>query len=117
MSKFPVFIQHDVNDCGPACLRMIARYYGKHYTLESLREKSFISRDGVSLLGISEAAEEIGFRSKGLKISFDQLKNDVIHPCVVHWKQEHFVLVYQIKKGKVYVADPAFGKIVYNENS
>ncbi|MBN2522191.1 MAG: peptidase domain-containing ABC transporter [Bacteroidales bacterium] len=116
MGKFPVFIQHDANDCGPACLRMIARYYGKHYSLESLREHSYITRSGVSLLGISEAAEDIGFRTKGLKVSFEQLKNDVIHPCIVFWKQEHFVVVYKIRKGKVYVSDPAFGNIVYNEN-
>jgi len=116
MGKFPVFIQHDTNDCGPACLRMIAKYYGKHYSLESLREHSYITRSGVSLLGISEAAEDIGFRTKGLKVSFEQLKKDVIHPCIVFWKQEHFVVVYKIRKGKVFVSDPAFGNIVYNEN-
>ena len=115
MSKFPVFIQHDINDCGPSCLRMIAKHYGKLYSLESLREQSYITKSGVSLLGISEAAEEIGFRSKGLKLSFEQLKNQVIHPCIVHWKQEHFVVVYQMKKGMVFVSDPAFGRIVYSE--
>ncbi len=115
MSKFPVFIQHDINDCGPSCLRMIAKYYGKHYSLESLREQSYITKSGVSLLGISEAAEEIGFRTKGLKVSFEQLKKEVIHPCIIHWKQEHFVVVYRIKKGKVFVSDPAFGRIDYSE--
>ncbi|MGD2034788.1 MAG: cysteine peptidase family C39 domain-containing protein, partial [Bacteroidales bacterium] len=115
MGKFPAFIQHDANDCGPTCLRIIARYYGKHFSLESLRKQTYISRSGVSLLGISEAAEEIDFRTMGLKISFEQLKNEVIHPCIVHWKQEHFVVVYKIKNGKVFVSDPAFGRIVYDE--
>ena len=77
MPKFPVFIQHDANDCGPTCLRMIAKYYGKFYSLETLREKSFITNSGVSLLGISEAAESISFRTKGVKISFDQLQDSL----------------------------------------
>ncbi len=68
------------------------------------------------MLGISEAAEEIGFRTKGLKVSFEQLKKEVIHPCIVHWKQEHFVVVFKIKKGKVFVSDPAFGIIAYSEH-
>jgi ATP-binding cassette subfamily B protein len=113
MQKFPIFIQHDANDCGPACLRMIAKYYGKHYNLEALREKSYISHTGVSLLGISEAAESIGFRTEGVKISFNQLMNDIKLPCIAHWKQEHFVVIYKIKNEKLYIADPAFGAINY----
>lgn len=113
MLKFPVFIQHDANDCGPSCLRMIAKFYGKNIALELLRERSHISRIGVSLLGISEAAESIGFRTEGVKLSFYQLKKDIRLPCIVHWKQEHFVIVYKIVKEKVFVADPAFGLITY----
>ncbi|MDX1284893.1 MAG: peptidase domain-containing ABC transporter, partial [Draconibacterium sp.] len=115
MSKFPFYQQFDAMDCGPSCLRMVAKYYGKHYTTESLREKSFITREGVSLLGISDAAETIGMRSIGVKITFDQLKKEAPLPCIVHWGQEHFVVVYNIKKGKVFVADPAFGRMEYSE--
>ena len=89
--------QHDQMDCGATCLRMIAKHYGKHYSLEKLREMTFITRQGVSLLGISEAAEKIGFRTMGVKITFEQLAEAPL-PCVVHWKQEHFVVVYGIKE-------------------
>ncbi|GHT75041.1 ABC transporter ATP-binding protein [Bacteroidia bacterium] len=117
--KFPSYIQHDVMDCGPTCLRMIAAHYGRVYSLENLREKSHISKEGVSLLGISEAAEAIGFRTLGAKVTFDDLVKEVLLPCIVHWNQNHFVVVYRIKKsgGKtyVYVADPAGGKINYTQ--
>ena len=107
--RFPFFLQYDAMDCGPSCLRMIAQYYGRYYTLQSLRQKCHISRDGVSLLGISEAAESIGFKTIGVHIAFKQLKEDLPLPCIVHWKQRHFVVVYKIRKDSVYVADPACG--------
>ena len=120
MKKFPHYQQLDAMDCGPTCLRMIAKHYGKHYTLETLRQRSFISRSGVSLLGISEAAESIGFRSLGVHVSFEKLC-DAPLPCIVHWKQNHFVVVYDIKtnknhseRGFVCVADPASGLIKYS---
>ena len=116
MRKFPVYLQHDANDCGPACLRMISGYYGKNYALESLRGKSFINRQGVSLLGISDAAEAIGFRSRGLKLTYHQLKNDIVLPCIVHWNQEHFVVVRKVTSDKVHVVDPAFGSIIYSQS-
>ncbi|MDR1345828.1 MAG: hypothetical protein LBK03_03900, partial [Bacteroidales bacterium] len=100
---FPFTHQHDAMDCGPACLQMIAKHYGKHYRLESLRNSCFLSREGVSLLGISEAAEKIGFRTTGVKITFEQLC-EVPLPCIVHWKQKHFVVVHEIKKGRVKAA-------------
>ncbi len=112
---FPSFKQLDSMDCGPTCLRMIAKYYGKSYSLQGLREKSFITREGVSLLGISEAAENIGFKSVGVKISYEQLTEEAILPCIIHWKQRHFIVVYKIKKGHVLVADPAHGLIKYTE--
>ncbi len=112
-NKFPFFPQHDAMDCGPACLRMVAQYYGRHYTLESLRQKCHISREGVSLLGISGAAEGIGFKTVGVHISFKQLKEDSPLPCIVHWKQRHFVVVYKIRKDHVYVADPAHGLVKF----
>ncbi len=115
MAKFPFYQQFDAMDCGPTCLRMVAKYYGKHFSTESLREKSYITREGVSLLGISDAAESIGMRSMGVKITFEQLKKEAPLPCIVHWGQEHFVVVYKFQKGKVFVADPAFGRIEYTE--
>ena len=97
MSKsFPYYHQLDAMDCGPTCLRMVAKHYGKHYSLETLRQKSFIGREGVSMLGISIAAESIGFRTIGVHISFQQLCEAPL-PCIVHWKQNHFVVVYDIK--------------------
>lgn len=104
----------------PTCLRMIAKYYGKHYSLETLRASSFITREGVSMLGISDAAEYIGFRTSGVMVSFEQLVAEAPLPCIVHWKQNHFVVVYRIKKDKknghkIYVADPALGLATYDE--
>ena len=113
MPKFPFYKQLDAMDCGPSCVRMIAKFYGKNYSLQTLRERSFITREGVSMLGMSEAAESIGFHCVGARITFDQLKNDVLIPCVVHWKQKHFVVVYKIDKKNVYVADPAHGLIKF----
>lgn len=117
---FPSYIQLDAMDCGPTCLRMIAKYYGRHYSLETLRQHSFITREGVSMLGISDAAELIGFRTSGVMISFEQLVKDAPLPCIVHWKQSHFVVVYKIKKDKrvghrIFVTDPALGLVTYDE--
>ena len=95
---------------------MIAKYYGKNYSLEFLREKCFITREGVSLLGISEAAESIGMHTIGVKITYEQLKKDAILPCIVHWQQNHFVVVYKIKKDRVYIADPATGLVKLNKD-
>ena len=102
MASFPFFKQHDAMDCGPTCLRMVAKHYGKNYTLQSLREKSSISREGVSLLGISDAAESIGMRTMGVSINIGQLKKEAPLPIIAHWKQDHFVVVYKIKNNKVY---------------
>lgn len=100
MPKFPHYKQLDAMDCGPTCLRMVAQYYGKSYSLQYLRSHSYITREGVSMLGISEAAENIGFRTKGYRLTWEELRDDVPLPCIVHWKQHHFVVVYAIKKKK-----------------
>ena len=121
MSKsFPYYHQLDAMDCGPTCLRMVAKHYGKHYLLETLQQKSFIGREGVSMLGISTAAESIGFRTIGVHISFEQLVEAPL-PCIVHWKQNHFVVVYDIRAqkkgneyiGTVFVADPGLGLVKF----
>lgn len=97
--SFPHYHQLDAMDCGPTTLRMIAKYYGRTYSLQYLRERAFITREGVSMLGISEAAESIGFRTNGVKITINQLKKEVPLPCVLHWNQNHFVVLYKIKNG------------------
>jgi len=101
-------------DCGPSCLRMVAAFYGKTYSLQRLRELAHISREGVSLLGLSDAAEAIGFRTIGARITIEQLL-EAPKPCVVHWDQDHFVVVYKYRKGIIAVADPAFGLVEYSE--
>ncbi|MEP1140608.1 MAG: cysteine peptidase family C39 domain-containing protein, partial [Balneola sp.] len=115
MLSFPHFRQLDQMDCGPTCLRMVAKHYGRTYSLESLRQQSGISREGVSLLGISEAAENIGFRTVGVKLTPEQLFKEAPMPCIVYWNQVHFVVVYKVKGDKVYIADPAAGKVVYSK--
>jgi len=116
---FPFYKQLDAMDCGPSCVRMIAKYYGKNYTLQTLRDKSYITREGVSMLGISDAAEAIGFRSMGVRITFEQLVKEAPLPCIAHWTQNHFVVVYKIKQTKkgvfVHVADPARGIIKFTK--
>lgn len=107
--------QYDSVDCGPTCLQMIAKYHGRNHSLEALREKCYITREGVSLLGISEAAESIGFKTTGIKTTLPDLKRENPVPFIAHWNQEHFVVVYKFKKNKVYVADPAYGKFIYSE--
>ncbi len=113
--RFPFYKQLDSADCGAACLRMVAMHYGRHYTFEYLRQLSYLDRDGVSLSGISDAAEKIGLRTLGVKVGFRRLGDDIPLPCVAHWQQDHFVVVYKVQNGKVYVADPKVGKIQYNE--
>lgn len=114
MKKFPCYIQHNVMDCGPTCLRMVAAHYGKRYSLEGLREKSFLTREGVSMLGISEAAERIGLRSICVQVDYERLREAPL-PCIVHWNQQHFVVVYRMDGRHVWVADPGAGKLKYTQ--
>lgn len=119
MKIFPHYTQLDAMDCGPSCLRMIAKYYGRSYTLQYLRDRSFITRDGVSMLGISDAAEKIGFRTLGAKLTLDRLVKERPLPCILHWNQQHFVVCYDIKTKRngrtlFYIADPQSGKVAYD---
>ncbi len=100
-------------DCGPSCLRMIAKHYGKVYSLEFLRERCYLTREGVSLAGISAAAKHIGLRTYGAKVNLKALQKEITLPCIAHWKQEHFVVVYKVKKNVICVADPAIGLVNY----
>lgn len=110
IKNFPFYHQLDAMDCGATCLRMIARYYGRYYSLEQLRELMQMGKQGVSLLGISDAAEEIGFQSLAVKASIDRLIHDVPMPCIAHWQQEHFVVVYRTTPAYIYISDPALGQ-------
>jgi len=115
MTKFPLYKQLDSMDCGPTCLRMIAKYHGKTYSLPFLREKCYIDRAGVSLSGISEGAELIGFRTLAVRVPVTSSSNqpslsDAPLPCIVHWNQNHFIVVYKVTRRHVYIADPGSGK-------
>ena len=126
MKSFPHYTQLDSMDCGPTCLRMIAKHYGRSYTLQNLRERSFITREGVSMLGVSDAAESIGMHTQGVRITLEQLMEDVPLPCILHWNQNHFVVLYKIRKKRglrvkpamtgeqFFIADPAGKKYVMN---
>lgn len=113
---FPFVKQYDAMDCGPACLKMIAAYHGKKFSIEYLRNKCFITKEGVSFLGLSEAADSVGFKTMGVRIPFEVLQEKVVLPCIVHWCQKHFVVVYRIRKDRVWVADPATGRVVYSRS-
>lgn len=97
-ARYKFFRQLDYMDCGPTCLKMVAAHYGKDYSLDYLRANSYITRSGVSLLGISDAAERIGFKTLKAKLSYQQLAEEAPLPCILHWNQEHFVVLYDVKK-------------------
>lgn len=112
MRKFPYVQQLGIKDCGPACLKMIAKWYGKNYDLNYLRQKCNITKIGVNMLGISEAAESIGFRTLGVRIDIEKLKKAMdAGPMIVHWNMDHFVVLYKIKKNRFYISDPAKGLV------
>ena len=107
-------------DCGPVCLAMVSEHYGLHPDRDQLRQLCDLNKEGVSLLGISKAAEEIGFKTVGGRLSFETLTSEAPLPCIVHWNQNHFVVVYKIKKHRkgrytVYVADPGKGLVTYTK--
>lgn len=98
-------------DCGATCLRMVARHHGRFYSLEYLREITFIGKDGVALIDISDAAEKIGMNTLAAKVGWDRLVDGLPLPFIAHWRQQHFVVVYEITPQYVRVADPAAGKV------
>lgn len=123
MSSILLFKQRDLMDCGPTCLRIVAKYYKKSISIQLLREKTQIGKEGVNLLGISEAAEAIGFRTQSVKINYESLVKDAALPAILHWNQNHFVVLYKVKPKSILrkqetlmVADPAIGLLVYNPN-
>mgnify|MGYP002166480743 CR=1 FL=1 len=119
MYSFPHRQQPNAKDCGATCLYLISAYYGKRHSLDKLREYSHISREGASLMGISEAAERIGFKTLGLCLDMDKLANEVRLPCILFWNQNHYVVCYKIRRGRkgyrFYLSDPASIKTVCSE--
>ena len=112
---FPNYKQSDSKDCGPTCLKIIAKHYGKILNIQTLRKLSETTREGTNLLTLSDAAEQIGFRSLGVKLNSIKLKEAPL-PCVLDWNKEHFVVLYKIKKDVYYISDPAHGIIEYSKN-
>ncbi len=112
---FPHFLQRNQMDCGPSCLYMVSRYYGRAFSIEKLRALTEIGKEGVNILGISDAAEKIGFRTIAVQPTLQELKEDVKLPCILHWQQNHFVVLYRIKKGQYHIADPGRSLLKYSE--
>ena len=122
MTSFQTYKQHDTMDCGPTCIRMVAKHYGKAVNIELLRNASQISKEGVSLLGIAEGAEKIGFNVKGVTLSYTELIKEAKLPAIIHWEQNHFVILYKAKGSsllrrgdRLFVADPSKGIINYTK--
>ena len=115
MKEFPSYKQLNAMDCGSTCLRIICKHYGRNFSAAHLRDLCHTSQEGVSMLAISDAAESLGLRTAGVRLSWEQLCKEATLPCIVYWRQEHFVVVYRIRKGTVYVSDPAKGLLEYAE--
>lgn len=114
MSKFPFYHQHDSMQCGITCLQMVCKYYEKEYSPDTLSRYCFATTEGVSLLGISEAATRLGLHTTCGRVTIEQLYEAPL-PCILHWNQNHFVVLYRIKKKIFYVADPGKGLVTYTE--
>lgn len=114
MKKFPNYIQSDSKDCGPTCIRIISKYYGKNFNIQQLRDFSETTRQGSNMMLLSDAAEKIGFRTLGVKLNLEKI-DELTLPCILFWNRFHYVVLYKIKKGKYYISDPAFGLIEYNQ--
>lgn len=118
---FFFYKQLNAMDCGPTCLRMIARYYGKHLNIDSIRQTAGYNKEGVSLLGISGTAEKLGFRTRAVQISYEQLITQAPLPCILHWNQNHFIVFVKSKKtffpktDKLIIADPAKSLLKYTK--
>lgn len=116
----PIFLhklQRNQMDCGPTCLYMISKYHGRSFNIEKLRELTEIGKEGVNILGISDAAEKIGMRTQALQLNLQDLKININLPFILHWSQNHFVVLYKIKNNQYYIADPAKALLKYDETS
>jgi ATP-binding cassette, subfamily B, bacterial len=112
--KFPTVKQYDEMDCGPACLQIICKYYGKKFPLQYLREQCGTDKTGSSMLGIKNGASLLGFKATGIQIDINEI-DETLFPCIAYWNQSHFIVLYKIDKEKIYVSDPAYGLITYTK--
>lgn len=115
MKNFPHYKQPDAKDCGPTCLKIISKFYGTNVDIQQIRKFSETTREGSNFLGLSNAAEKIGFKTLGVKINFKNLIEEVPLPCIIHWNKYHFVVIYKISKNIVYISDPAYGLLEYTK--
>ena len=122
LRRFPCYIQFDMMDCGPAALASVASYYDKSYGVPELRKYCFLTKDGVSLMGIEDAAKKIGFDTIPIKTSIANLCWNNPFPCILHWDNVHFVVLYDVRKSPItgqrhfYISDPSYGRIKINED-
>lgn len=115
MASFTFYKQYDQKNCGPTCVKMVAKHYGRKISIEYLNKKAHVTRDGATVVGLADAADSIGLNNAIVSIPWEMLKEDITFPCIAYWRQRHFVVIYKIVKDIVYVADPAFGKIKYSK--
>ncbi len=111
--RFPVEYQMDTQDCGPASLKIIAKYFGKYHSLQFLRDRCGISKEGISLLDLSTGAESIGLHTLAIKCTIEDILYRIPFPAIVFWNENHFVVVYGTDKKSIWVSDPAKGRIKY----
>ena len=114
MLRFPHEYQMDSMDCGPAVLKIICKFYGQYHSVQKLRDLCGISREGISFQDLCYGAEKVGLRAFATEASIDDLCKIVRLPCIIHWKSNHFVVVYKATLKKVYVSDPAKGLVSYS---
>lgn len=113
LHRFPVDYQMDSQDCGPACLKIIAKHFGRFYSLQYLRDRCGITKQGVSLENLSIGAESLGLRTLAIKCTLDDIINKVPFPAILFWRNSHFIVVYHANKKYIWVSDPAKGRIKY----
>ncbi len=111
---FPIIRQDSSMQCGPVCLQMIGKFYGRDLDLKQIEKNAKMDFEGTSLLGLSEAADTIGLKNLSIKTTIETLIEDLPLPAIAHWNQNHFVIVYHTTKEKIYVADPSAGKVEYS---
>ena len=115
-TTFPFYKQVDRFDCGPACLKMISKYYGRNFSPEHLRDVCNITPDGITIKSLMNGAEALGFKVVPASIKYEVLAEQAPLPCIVYWRDRHFLVVYRVEKNNVYVADPSHNLIKYKKN-
>ena len=114
LNRFPHEYQLDIMDCGPTSIKIIAKYYGKCYSLQYLRDLCGTTREGVSFLDLTYACEKIWLRTLASEANMEEMRNLITLPCIIHWNERHFMVVYHVTKKYVYVSDPASGLLKYD---